>query len=60
MTVRRWKKQRRLGLLFQAASALMVNRPGVRFEAVSGGGHENTYLVAAPAYRAALVELSRR
>lgn len=45
---------------FQAASALMVNRPGVRLEAVSGGGHENTYLVAAPAYRAALVELSRR
>jgi alpha-beta hydrolase superfamily lysophospholipase len=45
---------------FHAARTLMLNRPGVRFEAVPGGDHENTFLMAAPAYRAALVELSGR
>jgi alpha-beta hydrolase superfamily lysophospholipase len=44
---------------FPTAKALMINRPGVRFEAVPGGDHENTFYMAAPAYRAALVDLSR-
>jgi pimeloyl-ACP methyl ester carboxylesterase len=45
---------------FDTAKALMINRPGVRFEAVPGGDHENTFLMAAPAFRAALVDLSGR
>jgi hypothetical protein len=45
---------------FDAAKALMFNRPGVRFEAVPSGNHEDTFLIAGPAYRAALLDLSGR
>ncbi|WP_213949468.1 alpha/beta hydrolase [Luteibacter sp. dw_328] len=45
---------------FDAANAIMLNRPGVRFEAVPGGNHEDTFLIAGPAYRAALLDLLDR
>lgn len=43
---------------FEDAQALMAGRVGVKFIPVPGGLHENTFLVAGPAYRGVLVGLA--
>ena len=43
---------------FESARALLIHRPGITFNAVVDGKHENAFRVAKPDYRAALIHLA--